>query len=144
MNIDKCLFKKLREVKFITGDEPKKCDYLIIIPDNSLEIWIELKSSEVPEGKEQLKQTLEDKKFYKLLTQIIEKHYFTNYNKINNSVKKICYVVYKRNRTPSHNTRKQKQKKQAKIKSKSSLQKDKLMILEQKHNQPVKLSKLLT
>ena len=136
--------KKLREVKFITGDEPKKCDYLIVIPDKLLAIWIELKSSEVEAGKEQLKQTLEDQRFDQLLTQIIEKHYFHKYKTNNNSVQKIGYVVYKRNRAPSQNTRKQKQKKQAKIKYKSSLQKDKLMILEQKHNQPVKLSKLLT
>ncbi len=145
VDIDECLFKKkLREINFIEGNEPKKCDYLIIIPDKLLEIWIELKSSEVEEGKKQLEQTLKDKRLYNLLTKIIEKYYLKNYNNINNSVKKLGYIVYKRNRTPSQNTRKQKQKKQAKLKSKTSSKKDKLMIEEQKNNQPVYLSKLLT
>ncbi|MDJ0582763.1 MAG: hypothetical protein QNJ66_22525 [Crocosphaera sp.] len=81
---------------------------------------------------------------YSLLTKIKETYYFNKYKTNHESIKKIGYVVYKRNRIPSQNPRKQKQKKQAKVKSKASSQKDKLMILEQKNNQPVYLKKLLT
>ncbi len=42
-NLKECFTKKLREIKFLEGDEPKKCDYLIIIPDKFIEIWIEFK-----------------------------------------------------------------------------------------------------
>ena len=141
LDVDKCLFRKLREIKFIEGDEPKKCDYLIIIPDKLLEIWIELKSSEVEEGKEQIERTIKDQRFYKLLNKIIDKYYLKKYNNIKKSFKQIGYVAYKRNRSPSRSTKQQKQKKQAKIKAKSSQQK--INVLEQKSNQPVYLSKLI-
>ncbi|MDJ0599252.1 MAG: hypothetical protein QNJ37_10480 [Crocosphaera sp.] len=144
VDIDNCLFKKLGQVNSIEVDRAKKCDYLIIVPDKSLEIWIELKGSDVEEGKKQLQQTLKNETFYQLLTQIIEKYYFKTYNKINQSVKKVGYVVYKRNGKPSENTKRQNRKKKAKLKSQVSSQKDKLMILEQKNNQSVYLSKLLT
>ncbi|MDJ0511338.1 MAG: hypothetical protein QNJ64_19100 [Crocosphaera sp.] len=140
VDIDKCLFKKLREVKFIQGNEPKKCDYLVIIPDKLVEIWIELKSSEVETAKKQLEQILKNKEFYNLLNQILDKYYLKN-NNSKKSIKQIPCVVYGRNRSPSKSTRRQKQKKQAKVKAKSSEQK--INILEYRSNQKVKISELI-